>query len=197
MTPVDRRGFLKLAGFGSLASAALLDTIGSPEPAAADGLDAQAAARPVIFDISTNASAGIFQGHKFSALITGEGRVSGRSVEGGGRFVIFDQLLKIPRPVDTMGTWQPRRLLSAQIVGTYGGLAAGAVDLEVLLAVKGQRRPVLGRLKIVANLPVAQLFTTVKGGVTLALPGTAFDTGGGAGPFVTSARRAQGFSLRV
>src|SRR5262245_7359551 len=138
MQSVDRRGFLKMAGFGSLASAALLDSIGSPEPAAADRLEALAAARRITFDLATNAPAGIFQGHKFNVFLTGEGQVSGRRVTGGGQFVIFDQLLRIPRPVETMGTWKPRNLLGAQIVGTFGGFAAGAVEVEVLLSVNGQ-----------------------------------------------------------
>ena len=147
MQPVDRRGFLKLAGFGSLASAALLDSIGSPEPAAADGLEALAAARRLTFDLATNAPAGSFQGQKFSVFLTGEGQVVGRRVTGGGKFVIFDQLLPTPRPVDTMGTWKPRKLLGAQVVGTFGGFAAGAVEVEVLLSVSGEPRPVVARLK--------------------------------------------------
>src|SRR5262245_4011902 len=127
MKQVDRRAFLKMAGFGSLASAALLESIANSTPASADALAAAVGGRPTTFDLATVASAGIYQGHKFQIFLTGEGTVSARSVVGTGRFVVFDQLAPVPRPVVLTGSWAPRKLLATEVIGTLGALAAGEI----------------------------------------------------------------------
>src|SRR5205823_1145403 len=145
----------------------------------------------------TVARAGLFQNQRVAAFLTGEGFVAGRAAVGSGRFTLFDQLARAPKSLLSTGTWSARRLITTNFVGTFGGLVAGEIYLEVQLLVHGERKPRLARLKIVSNLPAAGLFTGDQGGVTLAIPGTPFDNGGGAGPLVTSRRKGRGFFLRV
>jgi hypothetical protein len=198
MKKVDRRVFLKGAGLGSLAPV-VLGTAGALEAAQADWTRPEpfAPSVHVSFDIATEAQAGFFQHQQFHVILSGAGKVSGHSVSGSGRFVIFDQFLQAPKPLMSSGTWQARKLNSATVVGSFGGLAAGVVDMQVRLSVAGQKKPLDGRLLIVTNLSSANLFTGLAGRVNFSIAGTDFAVGGGAGPFVTGRRKGRGFFLRV
>jgi hypothetical protein len=198
MKSVDRRIFLKGAGLASLAPAIVLGTAGDPEPAQADWLAPFAPSNHVSFDIATEAQTGFFQHQKFGILLSGEGKVSGRSVSGGGRFVIFDALERPPKSVTSTGTWQARKLTAESLlIGSFGGLAAGRIILQVRLSFAGTKGTLGGTLDIVTNLSAANLFTGMPGRLSLSIPGTQFDVTGGVGPFVTGRRKGRGFFLRV
>jgi hypothetical protein len=196
MKSIDRGALLAGVGVGSLAPSALLGALARPTPAAA-GEGALAVVRGVTFDLSTIASSGIVNRQKVAAFITGAGAVNGRSVSGSGRIVLFNQLDHVPKGIVSTGNWRAARLITANFIGTYGGLVAGKLLLEGQFSVQGVRQPQLIRLQIVTNLGAAGLFTGERGGLQLSLPGTIFDAGHDAGPFVTGRRKGRGFFLRA
>jgi hypothetical protein len=194
---IDRRALLTGMGIGSLAPSALLGALAEAQPAPGD-VGPLATTKRVAFDLATVATSGIVNGQQVSAFITGEGTVNGKSVSGSGRIVLFNQIGRAPKSIFQAGTWQARKLLSATFIGTFGGLVAGEILFEGRFFIQGVKLPQLIRLQIVANLPVAGLRTGDPGVLQLSLPGTIFDPGHDAGPFVTLGRRkARGFYLRA
>lgn len=196
MKSIDRRALLTGMGIGSLAPSALLSTLAEPQ-AEAEGVRPLAFTKPVKFDLSTVASSGFVNRQKVAAFITGEGAVNGHSISGSGRIVLFNQLDHVPKSVVSMGTWRARKLLNANFIGSYAGLVAGQVLFEGQFHIQGVQLPQLMRLLITLNLGAAGLLTGAPGGVQLSLPGTIFDTGHDAGPFVSGRRKGRGFFLRV
>lgn len=198
MKSVDRRALLTGMGIGALAPSALLGALAEPQPAAADEIEPLASSKRVTFDLATVATSGIVNTIKVSAFITGEGTVNGKSVSGSGRIVLFNQSDRVPKSLVALGTWKARKLLAASFIGTFGGLVAGEILFEGQFSMQDSPVPQLIRLQLVANLPFADLHTGAPGGVQLSLPGTIFDPGHDAGPFVLSGRRkARGFYLRA
>jgi hypothetical protein len=172
---VDRRSFLKVAGAGTVALASL-PTLGS-------ALASTAWAGELLGYHVVAVSA---RGHapqpgmpQHWVIVVGSGDFHGSHVSGGGSFVHFlnpGAGGSPPFEVVADGTWKAREVMNANIIGTYGGLAAGTLELGVDLTVRATRAVVPAMLKIVCNIDPGGLQTGGPEGFTLT-------TGAPAGPF--------------
>ncbi len=164
---LNRRGFLKIAGAGSL------------------GL----AASPALRGLAVGAAGGSYTNFHFLAisqaidgadvhniLMGGDGKITPGNVVGNGSFQ--HQLASapgIPKPILGQGTWKAKRLLDWNELGTYGIGVAGVLNMEVkLVPDNGSAFPAM--LEVVCNIPPADLFTGKPEGYVL-------DIGGPLGPF--------------
>ena len=80
---------------------------------------------------------------------------------------------KAPKELLSSGTWQADSLVSLDIIGTYGSLAAGTIVMEVTLFPEGGE-PVPATLTMNCNLPPAQLSTELDEGFYLTMADTEF-----------------------
>ncbi len=177
---IGRRGFLKRAGFGSLALGSLPALVG-------------ALARPALaqtqrgFMFLTVSAAG--PQHRLA--MGGQGvfdpaRGPASSVSGGGSFFHFQPATSPPFPLVASGTWKARLLTSYRELGTYGGAASGigefVIDIQRL-----RPSPALIRgavLRFFCNIGAGGFQTGETEGITLSIPGTEFSAGGTPGPFL-------------
>ncbi len=166
---MERRDFLKHAGIGSVALMSLrslVQDLGTPAEATGQ----------VNFHSLVNSRAPLVGAVLPQVGISADGKVTGPQVVGGGSFNIFDQNSAVPRTLLSFGTWKARRLVSFNLIGTYGAFAAGILEIELDLVPEGQ--PVTpATAKLVCNIGPAGLFTGQPEGVTLTIPGSTF------GPF--------------
>jgi len=176
---IGRRGFLKRAGFGSLALGSL--------PALVDALAGPALAQTQRgFEFLTLSAAG----PQHLMAMGGRGvfdpaRGPASSVEGRGSFFHFQPATSPPAPLVASGTWKARLLMSYREIGTYAGAASGigefVIDIQRL-----RPSPTLIRgavLRMFCNLGFAGLETGETEGITLSIPGTEFSVGATPGPF--------------
>ena len=166
-TEMNRRSFLKLAGAGSLALAAL----------------------PVLSQMAAGASEGGYINFHFMSIsaatdgadvhnivMGGHGKITPGNVVGNGSLQhTLVSAPGTPKPILGEGTWKAKRLLSWDMLGTYGIGVAGVVKMEVNIVPNGGTAfPAM--LEVVCNIPPAGLFTGKPEGYVL-------DTGSPPGPF--------------
>lgn len=164
---MSRRGFLKIAGVGSLGLVAL----------------------PVLSSLQVSASSVGHTNFHFLALteavdgpdvhnilMGGDGKIIPGNVVGNGSFQHqLSSAPGVPKPILGEGTWKAKRLVSWDVLGTYGIGVAGVLKMEVSIVPKnGSVFPAM--LEVVCNIPPAGLFTGKPEGYVL-------DTGGPPGPF--------------
>lgn len=131
--------------------------------------------------------------------MSGTGVVSGSEVVGGGSFTHFMFNMSAatgspgppPYQIVASGTWNATRLVSFNLIGNYGVLAAGVLEMEINLYREIPSPAVFpATLRVVCNLAPAKLInigsdgSALKEGITLSVTGTDFASGGTAGPFV-------------
>ena len=79
-----------------------------------------------------------------------------------------------PADLVSYGTWQADSLVSLEIIGIHGGLAAGTIVMEVtLFPVDGE--PVPATLTMNCNIPPADMFTGLPEGFILEVGDTTFE----------------------
>ncbi len=129
--------------------------------------------------------------------MSGTGTVSGSQVVGGGSFSHFlfnvsDTGAPGPPPYKLVasGTWNATEVVSFKLIGNYGVLAAGVLEMNIVIVEQVPSQTVIPAiLKVVCNLAPAKLVnigadgSALKEGFTLTIPGTDFAEGGKAGPF--------------
>jgi len=110
-------------------------------------------------------------------IMNGSGKFNGSEAEGGGTYDHFDNASAVPKTILGAGGWKAGRLLSFSLVGTYGVLAAGILEMEVKLLQEFPSRVVIpATLKVVCSIGAAGLDAGEEG-FTLTIPGVPF------GPF--------------
>jgi hypothetical protein len=173
---MNRRKLLANAGLGSLATASLLEALATP--ASADDKT------PVNFHFLAVSEAGTVDGVAHRVIMGGDGQITQGNVVGDGFFVHFNPAAPgVPKPVLATGSWKAKRLISFDLIGTFGVQGAGVLDMVIhLVPVDG---PVVeAMLEVVCNIAAAGLFNPGKDeGYSLSIPGTIFVPGGAAGPF--------------
>ena len=172
---MNRRELLEKVGLGSLATASLLEALATP--ASADDN------RPVNFHVmaASASQAGTVM------IMGGDGKITQGNVVGDGFFVLFNAAAPgVPKPVLSTGSWKAKRLISFNLIGTFGVQGSGVLDMAIhLVPVEG---PVVeAMLEVVCNIPPAGLINPGKDeGFYLNLAGTMFEpTGIGASGFST------------
>jgi len=113
-------------------------------------------------------------------LMNGTGMVTPLQVVAAGSFVHINNAaaLPTPKPILGSGTWKAKRLLAFELIGTYGSLAAGEVEMKIHLVRDFPSSAVIpATLRMVCNLAPAGLVTGEEEGFTLTIPGAPF------GPF--------------
>lgn len=120
--------------------------------------------------------------------MSGDGRVTPSNAVGGGSFVHFlfpgsnPPVGGTPPTIVATGTWKAKRLVSFNLIGTWGVFGAGILEMLIRLVPDGG--PVTqAMLKVVCNIGAAGLSTGQEEGFELAIPGTQFAEGGSPGPF--------------
>jgi hypothetical protein len=169
---MNRRAFLKTTGIGSASLAAVPTLVTSAS-----------AASPVVgvrfVSNSRTATAG---GVRHLAQFNGDGRITHSEVEGGGVFNLVVDTSPVPKTIEASGTWTAKRLTSFTLMGTYGSIASGILQMDVRLVPNGGS-VVEAKLRVVCNLAAAGLNTGEEEGFVLDIPGTPFTAGGMFGPF--------------
>ena len=163
----SRREFLKKAGIGSAAIAAL--------PALGDLL-----ATPVL--ASDRIGFHLVAASKNAAgtervIMAGDGLLTDSEATGGGTFVHFSISTGVPVIIAT-GTWKANRLNSFTRVGTPLGLgSSGVADMDIDLIPANNER-VEARLKIFCDLPGPGRTTSGEEGFMLTVNGNTFEQAG-------------------
>jgi hypothetical protein len=147
---MNRRELLEKVGLGSLATASLVEALATPASAADK--------RPVGFHLVCVSQAPTGN----LAIMAGDGKITSSHVEGGGLFIIFNPSAPgIPKPILLTGSWKAKRLISFNLVGTYG--AGASADLNTLIHLVPEEGPVVeATLEVVCNLTPAGLFNPGK-----------------------------------
>lgn len=164
---MDRRGFLKVMGMGSL-SLAMLPAL---EKAS---LGMEHSPDQVNFYFMAVSDAVVLDGVHHRMLMGGCGHVTPGNVVGKGNFQHQNATGPIPQQIFGEGTWQAKRLIHFSQIGTHGAVGvAGTLIMEVVL------KPVTGgkikaELEVVCNIPPAGLFTGKPEGYKLTVPGAPF-----------------------
>lgn len=169
---MNRREWLKSAGLGSLSLASL------PTVIATRATRAWAASGPMNFHFSATS---FIPGEIDRLVIAGTGRFTAAHVEGQGSFAHYDGSKEGPNNIrfNFTGTWKATRLVSFDLLGTYGTdaagnntLAAGKLVMEIDLVRPGSPSRVPSLLTLVSNLAPADFMpdTGEPDGVTLLAP---------------------------
>jgi hypothetical protein len=169
---MNRRAFIKTAGIGSASLAAVPTLVTSAS-----------AASPVVgFRFVSNSRTATVGGVRHLAQFNGDGRITQSEVEGGGVFNLVVDTSPVPKTIEASGTWKAKRILSFNLIGTYGAIAAGILQMDVQLVPNGGPM-VEAKLRVVCDLAAAGLNTGEEEGFVLDIPGTPFTAGGTFGPF--------------
>jgi len=176
VTGMNRKEFFKTAGLGSIAAAT--GFLGSMAPSAfAEG------GTPVGFRFVSNSRTATVGGVRHLAQFNGDGLVTGAQAVASGSFNHVIDTSPVPKTIVASGTWKARSLIGLELIGTYGAIAAGILEMEIDLVPSGG--PVIpATLEVVCNLGAAGLFTGEEEGFVLSIPGTDFVPGGAFGPFM-------------
>lgn len=189
---IDRRAFLKQAGLGSAALAALpafVDMFSAPAQAAAGEMET------IFASVSAAGPPGTPASPRNHIVMGGDVKYNPRQpaseVRGGGFYVHYLFPGRNPLPgeptlsIVAAGTWKARLLVSSHQIGSFGVLAAGTVEFVVDLLREVPSPAVIrgAKLKITCNLGPAALSTGEPEGYFLSIPATEFSAGGTFGPF--------------
>src|SRR5437667_10467841 len=150
---MNRKNFLKTVGVGSIAAAsapAMLATLATP--ASAEG------GRPVGFRFVSNSRTATVGGERHLFQMTGDGLVTHSHVIAGGSFNHIIDTSPVPKTILASGTWKAKKLIGLDLIGTYGAIAAGILEMEINMVPKGGS-VIPATLEIVCNLGAAGLFT--------------------------------------
>jgi hypothetical protein len=173
---MNRREWLKSIGPGSLALASLPTIVTRrATPAWADDDDDSG---PMNFHFSATS---YIPKEIDRLLIAGSGRFTSEQVKGQGSFAHYDGSTPGPNNIrfNFTGTWRATRLVSFDLLGTYGTdatgnntLAAGKLVMEIDLVRPGNPSRVPSLLTLVSNLGPADFMpdTGEPDGVTLLAP---------------------------
>lgn len=164
---MDRRTFLKRAGLGTLA----LPALGSAFAGKAFADDLMG-----FHVVAVSAAEGpppTPQAPADWVILVGNGQIHGSDGMGGGSLVhIQFPGPNVPPPFNVVGhgMWRCKDLMSKNIIGTYAGLAAGIVEMniEAMVVELGQWVPAM--LKITCNVGPGGLQTGEPEGFTLTVP---------------------------
>jgi hypothetical protein len=165
---IERREFLKRAGAGSAALAAL--------PALADPAwanDERDRGRRRFYFQALSGQAATLTGGE-TIVMSACGSFGRRSVRGGGEFIHFDGRGPLPsRDFIATGSWSATHFLSFQEIGTWGVGVAGVLEMLIKLMPCGGPTIRGATLKIVCNLGPAGLVTSPfqQEGFFLTVPG--------------------------
>ena len=173
---MKRSEFLKRLGIGSVTLASLPGLFGYlAKPAWADDEDKHDGTG---FDFVANSDAATIGGVGHRMFMNGSGRIHRSRVTGGGSYIHFDTASPVPRTILGSGTWRAERFISFDLVGTYGAVAAGILEMEVtLLEVIPSRARIPANMEVACNLGFAGLQTGEEEGFILSIPDAPF------GPF--------------
>jgi len=114
-------------------------------------------------------------------VMSGEGRIDPavREVKGTGFFNHFDNSTLGPKTILSSGQWLATKLLSFNMVKTWGGGPFAAAVLEMTVNLN-QSFPlpatIPATLKVVSNIGSAGLSTKQREGFTLTIPNTPYGT---------------------
>ena len=164
---INRKRFLRRAGLGSIALGAF--------PALAEAAPAaeRTFGRPIFFHYYAFSKAAVVAGVAHAVAMSGGGKVTHNNVVASGSYVHFDFAAPVPKPVLSSGTWTAKRFLSLHLIGTWGDLAAGVLDIEIELHQDAPAAALIpATLEVVSNIGSANLFVPAKDiGFTLTIPG--------------------------
>jgi hypothetical protein len=179
----DRREFVKTLALGGIAAAATPTILGSLSKVVF--ANDSNAGRPNFHFVVQSQTAGATD----RVALAGDGLVTPSNAVGGGLFTHWKNTGSAPFPIVGAGTWKAKSLRSFDLIGTYGSLAAGVLDMDVDLVRDIPSKAVIpAELKVVCNLGAAALSTGEEEGVTLTVPAAGlefepFHPGGGPVPF--------------
>ncbi len=189
---MNKRRFFKSLGIGSALLTAFITLVTSASAASppvpfrsvtvSRAASAPAASRRVGFHFVSNSRTAIVGGVRYLAQFNGDGKITDSDVEGGGRFNLVIDTSPVPKTIVASGTWKAKRLLSFNLIGTYGAIAAGILEMKVDL-VQDEGPVVEATLRVVCSLASAGLDAGEEEGYVLDIPGTQFTLGGTFGPF--------------
>lgn len=159
---IERRDFLKRVGVGSL-GLATMPTLAQllATPAWANG--------PSNFHFVALSTAGEVEGVTHVIAMNGDGVFGEERIRGGGAFVHFnnDPDLPAPKPIIATGTWEARRFVGFESIGTWGVFEAGVLRMRAALQPVGG--PEVGAaMQVVCNLGPAGLINVDRSGNPLA-----------------------------
>jgi len=163
---MNRRGFLKKAGVGSIALGSL--------PILAQTLATRAAAdeEQTGFIFAAVSKGPTIDGIVHTVVMDGSGMITPSNVEGGGAFDHLNNAATapFPKPFFAQGTWKAKRLVSFDVFGKYGLFTAGVLTMDVELVRELPSRLVVpARLEIVCNIPFAPIMTGKPEGFSLSV----------------------------
>jgi hypothetical protein len=110
-------------------------------------------------------------------VMNGAGMITPSHAEGGGAFDHLNNAATapFPKPIIAQGKWHAKRLVSFDVVGTYGLFTAGVLTMDVeLVRELPSRLAVPATLQIVCNIPFAPLMTGKPEGFSLNVDGLQF-----------------------
>lgn len=166
---MNRRGFLKNAGIRS----AVL--VGVPS------ILTSAASPSVGFRFVSNSRTATIGGARHLFMMNGDGKITESQVEGGGSINHVLDTSPVPKTLVGSGTWKAKDLTGFTLLGTYGALAAGIVDMVIHVVPTGGS-VFEAKLRVISNLAPAGIFTGQEEGFVFDIPGTPFTVGGIFGP---------------
>ena len=137
---------------------------------------------PVGFRFVSNSRTATVGEVRYLAQFNGNGKITPSNVLGGGRFNLVIDTSPVPKTIVASGTWKAKSLRSFTLIGTYGALAAGILEMNVDL-VPDRGPKVEATLRLVCDLAAAGLDAGEEEGFVLDIPGTPFSQGGTFGPF--------------
>lgn len=170
---MDRRAFLKRAGFGALA-------VGSG-PALAQAFATQALAHEgkTNFHFDCQVKGPLAGNVQHFLAMAGCGGFNDDEAEGSGGFLHIDFNSPVPKKIFGSGSWNARRLVSFQPFGNpYGVFQAGIAHLDIdLVRVVPSRLVVPATLRIVCNVGPAGAasVTPFPESIVLHVDGLTFD----------------------
>lgn len=168
----DRRKFLKSVGLGWAAMASL-PSLSRGKPLLirpASGPDTGGTTNWIFAAIE---NANFVNGIQFRVLLEGHGFITPSNSIGQGSYVEINNNTPVPHTILSSGTWKTTALDSASIIGTYGSLAAGKINMEINLVQDFPTAAVIpATLNLVCNIPAANLFTGEDEGYFLTISGS-------------------------
>lgn len=161
---MNRRGFLKKAGVGSIALGSL--------PIFAETLATRASADEVTtkFIFAAVSKGPTIDGVVHTLVMDGAGIITPSHAEGGGAFDHLNNspTAGFPRPFIAQGTWKAKELGSFIVFGKYGLFTAAVLTMDVELVRELPSRLVVpATLELVCNIPFVPIKTGKPEGFSL------------------------------